>query len=64
MQLRLQQTKNGKTQRAVIDKDRVEVYVADTFADFVQEHSKPAKKILFPLCEQIGTKMPLDKMDP
>ena len=62
--LRFMQTKNGKTQLAVIDKDRVEVYVADTFADFVQEHSKPAKKILFPLFEQIGIKMPLDKMDP
>jgi len=48
----------------MIDKGRVEVYVADTFADFVQEHSKPAKKILFPLFEQIGIKMPLDKMDP
>jgi len=62
--LRLQQTKKGKTQLAVIDKGRAEVYVADTFADFVQEHSKPAKKILFPLFEQIGIKMPLDKMDP
>lgn len=62
--LRFLQTKKGKTQLIVIDKDRAEVYVADTFADFVQEHSKPAKKILFPLFEQIGIKMPLDKMDP
>ena len=62
--LRFMQTKNGKTQLAVIDKDRAEVYVADTFADFVQEHSKPTKKILFPLFEQIGIKMPLDKMNP
>ena len=62
--LRFMQAKKGKTQLIVIDKDRAEVYVADTFADFVQEHSKPAKKILFPLFEQIGIKMPLDKMDP
>ena len=42
--LRFLQTKKGETQLAVIDKGRAEVYVADTFADFVQEHSKPAKK--------------------
>ena len=62
--LRFLQTKKGKTQLIVIDKDRAEVYVADTFADFVQEHSRPAKKILFPLFERLGIKMPLDKMDP
>ena len=61
---RFLQTKKGKTQLILIDQDRAEVYVADTFADFVQEHSRPAKKILFPLFERLGIKMPLDKMDP
>ena len=62
--IRLLQSKTGKTQLIWISNDQVEVYVGDSFSNFQKRNSKVVDKMLFPLFEQLGIKLPLGVPDP
>ena len=62
--VRLVQFDSGKTQLIWIRNDEVNVYVGESFADFVKRNSQVAEELLFPLFNRVGIITPLNRTDP
>ena len=62
--VRLVQFKTGKTQLIWIADDQADVYIGDSFEDFVKRNSQAAEQLLFPLFKRLGIKTPLSKTGP
>ena len=62
--VRLMQSKSGKTQLIWIEDDKVDVYVGDSFSNFMKRNPLVAEKMLFPLFKQLGIKLPTSVPDP
>ena len=62
--VRLRQGENGKTQLIWINQDQANVYVGETFTQFIQKNPQVTKHALFPLFDRLGIEMPIDKSDP
>lgn len=62
--IRFIQSEEGSTQLIWVEGDKVNAYVGRTFSDFVNENPQAANKLLFPLFQQLGIQIPMDKTDP
>ena len=62
--IRFIQNEKGNTQLIWVEGDKVNAYVGRTFSDFVNDNPQAANKVLFPLLQQLGIRMPMDKTDP
>lgn len=61
--VRLRQSNKGKTQLIWIDNDKANVYVGDSFSNFIESNRAIAEQLLFPLFDRLGVKMPIEKVD-
>ena len=62
--IRLVQSDTGKTQLIYIDNDQADVYVGDTFFEFMKLNPRVSEELLFPLLKRLGVKTPLGRKDP
>ena len=59
--IRLRQQKNENTQLIWIENDQPNVYLGETFAQFIEKNPQVTEKVLFPLFDRLGIKMPTNK---